>query len=300
MFSGVSQLLHHPLADLMRVRTPIGWLLLFWPTLCALFLASRDAVSWNNLLLFAAATWLARSFGCVVNDWADRNFDGSVERTKGRPLATGRADNAQVLLLLAVLSSAGLFLLFQLTPLAAVLSILAVGLGVLYPFCKRWTNFPQVVLGFAFSSGIAVAFAQVRGWEGVMECLPLFFGGVFWVLAYDTAYAMADAPDDQRIGIGSTALAFGRWSQIMVGVFQLCALAFWIWAGLSAPLSLAQQQAGVKLWLFPWWICLGICALMFAWQHVLVSKSQFLAAFRHNSWVGLALSCGAALSMLYL
>ncbi|MEM9620521.1 MAG: 4-hydroxybenzoate octaprenyltransferase [Pseudomonadota bacterium] len=277
----------HPYLQLTRLDKPVGSLLLLWPTLAALFIAAEGLPPIGLLFIFAAGTFLMRSAGCVINDYADRHVDGAVERTRDRPLPAGTVRPKEALILFAGLClAAGVLVLFlnRQTQLLALGGLLC---AALYPFMKRWTYLPQVVLGAAFSWGILMAFtaagAGLTNAAGVM-----FVGSLLWIVAYDTMYAMVDREDDLKVGIKSTAILFGQLDRLMIGILQLSALlAFLLMAGQL------QYQHGFYL---GWMVCAGL----FVYQQYLIRKRErpaCLAAFKNNIWVGFALFCGVLLEL---
>lgn len=220
-------------AQLMRLHRPIGSLLLLWPTLWALWFAAQGPPSAKLLLVFVLGVFVMRSAGVVINDYADRHFDPHVERTRDRPIAAGRVAPREALVLFAILALAAFALVLTLNRFAIVLSFVGVFLAASYPFLKRWTHLPQFYLGAAFGWGIPMAFAAQT------DALPslawlLFAVNIFWAVAYDTAYAMADRPDDVQVGVKSTAILFGRHDRSLVGVCHMLALVLLIFAGRSA------------------------------------------------------------------
>ena len=240
-------------AQLMRLHRPIGTLLLLWPTLWALWFAAGGIPDIKLLLVFCTGVLLMRSAGCVVNDYLDRGFDPYVARTHTRPLATGRVRPGEALILFTVLCLVAFGLVLTLNRFAVALSFVAVFLAVSYPLFKRWTHLPQIYLGIAFGWGIPMAFAAQT------NSLPplswwLLAANISWVLAYDTAYAMADRADDLRIGVRSTAILFGEYDRLLIGVFHAGALALLAlvgfmtargmlyYAGLVVAAAIAVQQ----------------------------------------------------------
>lgn len=203
---------------LMRADKPIGTLLLLWPTYWALWLASDGIPDWTVLAAFTIGTFLMRSAGCVINDFADRDFDGAVERTKNRPFAQGRVGKKEALLLTAFLCLLAALCLIPLNHLTWLMSLPALFLALTYPFTKRFFPIPQFYLGLAFSFGIPMAFAAVVG-NVPFEAWILFAANVLWTLAYDTVYAMADKEDDLKIGIKTSAVTFGRYD---IAAAMLC------------------------------------------------------------------------------
>jgi len=275
----------HDLLHLMRLDKPIGTLLLLWPTLWALWIAAEGVPELHLLAIFIAGTFLTRSAGCIVNDVADRNFDGSVLRTEERPLVTGAVSVRDALLLCLLLLLAAFALVLLTNPLTIALSLGAVAVAATYPFMKRYTHWPQLVLGVAFSWGIPMAFAAER------ESLPaalwwLFAANLLWTVAFDTEYAMVDRNDDLKVGIKSTAVLFGRADRPLIGLFQL---------GSLACLFAAGQAFSLTTWY--WAGLLGVIAL-FSYHQWLIRGRERMAcfrAFRHNNWVGASVFLGIAL-----
>ena len=276
----------HPRAwdfiQLMRLDRPIGTYLLLWPTLWALWIAGEGSPSVKNMLIFVLGVILMRAAGCVINDFADRNFDGHVSRTKGRPLATGKVTPKEAWILFAILVALS-FGLVLLTNAATIwLSFGALGVAALYPFMKRYTYYPQVVLGAAFSWGMPMAFTAERG-ELPPEAWLLFIANVVWTVGYDTYYAMADREDDLKIGIKSTAILFGEADRVIIATLQGLALFCLI-------------LAGVRFELGQWFhLGLAIAAACFAWEFwkTRSRKPQIcFKAFLHNHWAGLAILTG--------
>jgi 4-hydroxybenzoate polyprenyltransferase len=220
-------------AELMRLNRPIGALLLLWPTLWAIWFAAQGRPNLKVLVVFIVGVWLMRSAGCVINDYADRDFDPHVERTRTRPIAVGRVAPREALMLFAVLCLAAFALVLTLNRLTILLAVVGAFLAASYPFLKRWTHLPQFYLGVAFGWGIPMAFAAQTnsvpplGWV-------LLAANICWAVAYDTAYAMADRPDDLRVGVKSTAILFGEYDRAMVGLFHVLTLALLVVAGVMA------------------------------------------------------------------
>ena len=273
------------LLQLIRFDKPIGTLLLLWPTLWALWIAARGTPHYDVLAIFVAGTFLTRSAGCVINDLADRNLDGAVTRTKGRPLVTGAVTEREAIVLLFLLLLLAFALVLLTNKLTVVLSLVAVGLASCYPFMKRFTHLPQVVLGAAFSWGIPMAFAAQSG------ALPaalwyLYAGNLLWTVAFDTQYAMVDREDDLQAGIKSSAILFGRHDRLIIGLLQLACI---------ACLYLAGKAFGLGEYFY--WALLA-ASLLFGYQHYLIRErqpAQCFKAFQHNNWVGLVIFAGAAL-----
>ena len=273
---------------LTRADRPIGILLLLWPTISALWIAGEGSPDWSLVLIFVAGTALMRSAGCCINDYADANIDGKVGRTQNRPLATGLLSRKEALSCFAVLATLAFLLVLFTNKFTIVLSFGAVAVASLYPFMKRYTNLPQVVLGVAFSWGILMAFSAQTGSIPVPAYL-LFVANILWTVAYDTEYAMVDREYDEKIGVKSTAILFGEADKLMVGSLQVMfLLAMWL-AGRQLQLGLAFN------------LSLLIAAGLLAYQQVLIKDrlpGPCFKAFLHNNWVGAALFTGVLLSYL--
>src|SRR3989338_5171934 len=209
-------------ARLMRLHRPIGIVLLLWPTLWALWIAGQGRPDPRVLAVFVLGVVLMRSAGCVINDYADRNFDPHVERTRDRPIAAGRVSPREALVLFATLCLIAFALVLTLNRLTILLSFAGAFLAATYPFVKRFTHLPQFYLGAAFGWGIVMAFAAVTGAVPALAWV-LFAANVFWAAAYDTVYAMVDREDDARIGVKSTAILFGSYDRLMVGACHVAA-----------------------------------------------------------------------------
>ncbi|QIB65573.1 4-hydroxybenzoate octaprenyltransferase [Kineobactrum salinum] len=273
------------LLQLVRFDKPIGTLLLLWPTLWALWIAADGVPDWPLLLIFVAGTFLMRSAGCIVNDLADRHLDGSVLRTRERPLVTGRASvrEARVLFVVLCLLSFGLVLLTN--TLTILLSVIGLLLAASYPFMKRYTYWPQLVLGAAFSWAIPMAFAAQLG-ELPAALWLLYCANLLWTMVFDTQYAMVDREDDIKIGIKSTAILFGEADRAILAVLQLLCLLALALAGLRFELGLY------------YFLSLVVVALLFGYHQYLTRNREREAcfrAFRHNNWVGLVIFLGIAL-----
>lgn len=276
--------------QLLRLDRPIGIFLLLWPTWWALWLAGHGRPSLTNVLVFTAGVVLMRSAGCAINDFADRDFDRQVARTRNRPLATGALTRRDALMLFAVLVALAFVLVLFINLYTIVLSVGALALAALYPFMKRYTHLPQVVLGAAFSWAIPMAFAAEQEAVPLLAWL-LFAANLAWTVAYDTFYAMADRDDDLKAGVKSTAILFGRHDLLIIGLLQALALALLVVAGLLAGLGL------------PYWLGLAVAATLFGWQHRLAWRREpaaCLAAFLHNNWVGMAVFAGIYLHFMTL
>lgn len=222
-------------AQLMRIDRPIGSLLLLWPTLWALFLANRGMPDLGILVIFVLGVLFMRSAGCVLNDYADRHFDGQVKRTAGRPLATGRASAREAKLLFVFLLILSFALVLQLNRYAIALSVVAAILAMVYPFMKRYMEVPQLVLGIAFGWSIPMAYAaSIERFP--LECWLLFLANLAWTVAYDTEYAMVDRDDDLRIGVKSSAILFGQYDYQIIALLQLVCLALLAYIGVLSAL----------------------------------------------------------------
>jgi 4-hydroxybenzoate polyprenyltransferase len=271
---------------LMRIDKPIGTLLLLWPTLWALWLAGGGVPSPSVLLVFVLGVFLMRAAGCVVNDYADRAFDGHVKRTAGRPMPSGRVSEREAKILFVSLVLVSFALVLTLNAMTIWLSLAALALAWVYPFMKRVTNLPQVVLGAAFGWSIPMAYAAVS--ESLpLSCWLLFLANICWTVAYDTLYAMVDRDDDLKIGIKSTAVLFGRHDKLIVGLLQFATLLLLLWVGYL------MQLGGAFYW------SLLLAGALFIHQQKQVAGRERDACFRaflNNNYVGLVLFIGIALS----
>ena len=280
--------------DLIRWNRPAGWLLLLWPTLSALWIAADGWPGWHLLLVFVLGTVLMRSAGCCINDVADRDFDRHVKRTAQRPVTSGALSVKAALTLGAVLALAAFGLVLTTNPPTILLSFAALAVTLLYPYAKRALAMPQAVLGVAFSFGVPMAFAAALGgseWRLVavpLAAWALLAGNLFWVLAYDTEYAMVDRDDDLKIGIRTSAITLGRFD--VAAVMACYALYLLSWALLGRALGLGG------------WFLLGIAAAaaQAVWHWTLIrgrSREGCFRAFRLNHWLGFAVFCGVALDL---
>ena len=268
--------------DLIRWSRPAGSYLLLWPTLCALWLAADGFPGWHLLAVFTLGTFLMRSAGCAVNDVADRDFDKHVKRTAQRPVTRGAVGVTEALLLGAVLALLAFALVLTTNTATIAWSVAALAVSIAYPFTKRFFAMPQAVLGVAFSFGIPIAFAAVQGRVPALAW-GLLAGNLFWVLAYDTEYAMVDRDDDLKIGIQTSAITLGRFD--VAAVMGAYAAYLLIWAGLGARLGLG----------WPYFAGLGVAALIAAWHFTLIrsrSRDGCFRAFRLNHWLGFAVFAG--------
>ena len=275
----------HLYIQLARLHRPIGILLLLWPTLWGLWIASSGHPNWLIVAIFSLGTVLMRSAGCVINDYADRDIDKHVKRTKDRPLTSGKVSTREALMLATGLSLIAFLLILPLNRLTLLLSIPAVFLAASYPFTKRFFAIPQAYLGIAFGFGIPMVFAATLG-DVPSVAWVLLLANVFWAIAYDTEYAMVDRDDDVHLGIHSSALFFGKYDVIAVMVCYGITLTLLAVAGLMAGLGLAYF-AGL------------IVAEGIAFYHYGLikerSREKCFAAFLHNNWIGAAVFAGIAL-----
>lgn len=269
---------------LTRLHRPIGIFLLLWPTLWALWLAADGVPAPLTLIVFVVGTVLMRSAGCIINDFADRDFDPHVRRTRDRPLAARRVSPYEALGLFAALSGLAFLLVLQLNALTVMLSFVGAALAISYPFFKRFFPAPQFYLGVAFGWGIPMAFAAETG-EVPRTGWLLLLVSIVWAAIYDTWYAMVDRDDDAALGLRSTALLFGEMDRAIVGVMQAMML-------LGLALAGHSERLGA-----PYWAALGAVALLFAWQQCSTRRRDRDACFRaflNNHWVGLAVFAGIA------
>ena len=271
--------------DLIRWNRPAGWLLLLWPTLSALWVASGGFPGWHLLVVFTLGTILMRSAGCCLNDVADRDFDKHVKRTAERPVTSGRIGVKEALILGAVLAMLAFGLVLTLRPETMAWSFAAMAVAVAYPYAKRFVAMPQAVLGVAFSFGIPMAFAAVTG-EVPSIAWALLLGNLFWVLAYDTEYAMVDRDDDLRIGMKTSAITLGQWDVAAVMFFYAAFVGVW-----GVVLNASEKPLLL--------VGLAVAALQAAWHFWLIkdrTRDGCFKAFRLNHWVGFAAFMGVALS----
>ena len=285
--------------QLIRWDRPAGWLLLLWPTLSALWVASNGFPGWHLVTVFTLGTFLMRSAGCCLNDVADRDFDRHVKRTAQRPVTSGKVSSAEALLLGAALALLAFGLVLTTSAAAIVWSFAALAVTLVYPFAKRYLAMPQAVLGVAFSFGIPMAFAAVNGgaspgFSALLSAVPvlawvLLLGNLFWVVAYDTEYAMVDRDDDLRIGIKTSAITLGRFD---VAAVMLCYLIFLLIWGVA----LAEWAQSAT-----YFIALALALLQALWHGWLIRKRERDAcfrAFRLNHWLGFTVFAGIALSSM--
>lgn len=268
--------------QLTRMDKPIGSLLLLWPTLWALFLAAKGMPNLHVLTVFILGVLVMRAAGCVINDFADRRFDGHVKRTQLRPLPSGRVTTKEALALFFSLIFIALLLVLTLDPFTVKLSVIALLLAFVYPFMKRYIQMPQLVLGLAFSWAIPMAYVAQSGTLPPVAWM-LFLANVCWIIAYDTLYAMVDRDDDVRIGIKSTAILFGRFDKIAIGVFQLITLLLLLLVGYLSQLAAVY-----------YYFLLAASAL-FVYQHWLArtrDRDACFHAFLNNNYVGMLIFFG--------
>jgi 4-hydroxybenzoate polyprenyltransferase len=276
--------------DLTRFNRPVGSYLLLWPTLCALWIAAEGIPDTKLIIIFVLGVFLTRSAGCVINDFADRKIDAHVKRTSQRPLATGRISSKEALILFAVLMLLAFSLVLFTNKMTILMSFGGLFLASLYPFMKRHTHLPQVVLGAAFGWAIPMAFTAVN------ESIPtiawlIYIAKILWTVAYDTMYAMVDRDDDLKIGVKSTAILFGDLDKIIIGALQLLTLII---------LFLVGQQLNFS-WSF--YTGLAVAAILFIYQQILIKDRErdlCFKAFLNNHYAGLAVFSGIFLHYVTL
>ncbi len=274
--------------DLIRWNRPAGWLLLLWPSLAALWVAAEGFPGWHLVMVFTLGTILMRSAGCCINDVADRDFDKHVKRTANRPVTSGRLSTPEALMVGAVLALCAFGLVLTTNRATIAWSFAALAVTLAYPYAKRFVAMPQAVLGVAFSFGIPMAFAAVQG-EVPPLAWGLLLGNLFWVLAYDTEYAMVDRDDDLRIGMKTSAITLGNWDVPAIIGFYGAYLIIWAWL-LS---GLAQRT-----W---FWLALALALIQVIWHYFLIyqrSREGCFTAFKQNHWLGLTLFVGVVLAHL--
>ena len=275
-------------ARLIRLDKPIGTLLLLWPTYWALWLSNEGMPPFDLLIIFTLGTFLMRSAGCAINDYADRDFDRHVERTKSRPITSGQISGKEAVLIAAVLALLSFGLIQPLNLLTKQLSVFAIIVAAVYPFTKRFFAMPQAVLGVAFGFGIPMAYAASQN-QVPLEAWILFMGNIFWTIAYDTAYAMVDRDDDLRLGLRTSAITFGRFDVIAIAICYALLLFSLLWVAYLAQLN-------DFFWLG--WVGALICAI----YHVALVRTRqreaCFKAFRQNNWLGAFLFLGIVLGLL--
>ncbi|MEO5671485.1 MAG: 4-hydroxybenzoate octaprenyltransferase [Ramlibacter sp.] len=268
--------------DLIRWNRPAGWLLLLWPTLGALWIASHGFPGWNLVAVFTLGTILMRSAGCCVNDVADREFDRYVKRTAGRPVTRGAVSVREALLLGAALALAAFALVLTTNAAAIAWSFAALAIAIVYPYAKRFVSMPQAVLGVAFSFGIPMAFAAVQSRVPLLAWV-LLLGNLFWVLAYDTEYAMVDRDDDLKIGLKTSAITLGRGD---VAVIMLCYAAYLaIWTAVLVERVPVLAVA----------VAMAAAAAQAIWHYTMIRRRErdgCFKAFRVNHWLGFTVFAG--------
>lgn len=272
--------------DLIRFNRPAGWLLLLWPSLSALWLAADGFPGWHLVMVFTLGTILMRSAGCCINDVADREFDRHVKRTAQRPVTSGLISVKEALAVGAVLALVAFGLVLTTNAATIAWSFPALAVTLIYPYAKRVVSMPQAVLGVAFSFGIPMAYAAVQG-RVPLEAWGLMLGNLFWVLAYDTEYAMVDRDDDLRIGMKTSAITLGRFDVAAIMGFYAAYLA--IWAGL-----ITRHVTRPVLWL-----AFGVALAQVAWHYQLIkgrTREGCFKAFRLNHWLGSTLFAGVVLA----
>lgn len=276
--------------QLMRLDRPIGILLLLWPTLWALWVAGAGRPDWSVAFIFCSGVVLMRSAGCVINDYADRKIDGSVERTKGRPLVTGRISAREALALFSILMGLAFIMVLFTNLFTIILSFGAAFLAATYPFMKRYTHFPQVVLGAAFAWSIPMSFAAQTN-SLPSEVWLIYSATLLWTVAYDTMYAMVDRDDDLKIGVKSTAIIFGRADKLIIGVLQFLTLMLLVTLGSRLALG-AYYDLGL------------LCAAgLFLYQQILIrrrDRDRCFKAFLNNNWVGIVIFTGLFLDYWFV
>ncbi|MDH5257475.1 MAG: 4-hydroxybenzoate octaprenyltransferase [Gammaproteobacteria bacterium] len=278
----------HEYALLMRIDKPIGILLLLWPTWWALWIAGEGSPDLLVFTVFTAGVFLMRSAGCVINDYADRNIDGQVERTQNRPLAQKRIAPKEALYLFVGLALTAFVLVLLMNKLTIAMSFVGAILAASYPFMKRFTNLPQVILGTAFAWSIPMAFAAQTGSVPVAAWL-LFFATILWTTAYDTMYAMVDRKDDLKIGVKSTAILFGQNDRIIIAGLQIATLSLLVVAGVYLQLGTLYYSG------------LVIAGGFAVYQQFLIKdrfEKQCFVAFLNNNWFGMVIFAGLFLHYL--
>ena len=276
--------------QLTRLNRPIGILLLLWPTWWALWLAAGGLPDLKIATIFTLGVVLMRSAGCAINDYFDRDFDGSVERTQQRPLAAGRIPPSHALVVAAVLALISLLMVMQLNSLTVELAVVAAGLAISYPLFKRFTYLPQAYLGIAFGWGIPMAFAAIQGQVPTLAWL-LLIANIFWTVAYDTQYAMVDREDDLQIGLRSTAILFGREDLRAVAVLQASALFTLLLVGL-------HKESGLNGFYYLALIGAAALSMHFQWLIRHRDRQRCFQAFLSNNWWGAMIFIGIFVDLL--
>ncbi|WP_108479278.1 4-hydroxybenzoate octaprenyltransferase [Providencia alcalifaciens] len=276
----------HAYSRLMRIDRPIGSLLLLWPTYWALWIAAQGTPSLHILIVFTAGVFLMRAAGCVINDFADRNFDGHVERTKHRPLPSGDVTEKEAKILFAALVGLSFLLVLSLNTMTIWLSVAGLALAWIYPFVKRVSHLPQVVLGAAFGWSIPMGFSAVSEYLPLV-CWLLFLVNIIWSVIYDTQYAMVDRNDDLKIGVKSTAILFGQYDKLIIGLLQIVMVGLLVVIGSLANLGMVYYGS------------LVLAAALFVYQQQLMvnrERAPCFKAFMNNNYVGFILFIGMVIS----
>lgn len=271
-----------------RMDKPIGTYLLLWPTYWALWIASDGFPPLYLLVVFSLGVFIMRSAGCVINDYADRHVDGLVKRTEKRPLVSGMMTSKEAINLFGILIGIALGLVLTLSTYTILLSIVALFLAASYPFMKRYTHLPQVVLGAAFSWGMIMAFAQAQGMIPTVAWI-LFAANLLWTVAYDTMYAMVDRDDDLIIGVKSTAILFGQHDKLIILILQLLTI------------FLLYIVGDIQAFGWPYQISLVVCSALFCYQQILIAnrdRDRCFHAFLHNQYIGLVVFIGISIEYL--
>jgi len=272
---------------LIRLDKPIGTLLLLWPTLWALWLASSGTPDLSILLIFVIGTFFMRSAGCAINDYADRDFDCHVKRTQGRPVTSGKISGKEAVAVAGLLAFIAFLLIQPLNTFTKQLSVLALLVASIYPFTKRFFAMPQAVLGIAFGFGIPMAYAAILDFIP-LEAWILFVGNIFWAIAYDTAYAMVDRDDDLRLGLRTSAITFGRFDVIAIAISYGILFLSQLWVAQLASLS--------NYFLLGWFLALA-CAIYHMKLVATRNREDCFKAFRHNNWLGGFLFLGIVIGL---
>jgi 4-hydroxybenzoate polyprenyltransferase len=274
-------------AELIRLHRPVGIFLLLWPTWWALWLAAPGLPAFKLWLIFTAGVVIMRSAGCAINDIVDQRFDGKVQRTQQRPLVAGKLSKTTALITFASLCLIAFILVLFLNWQTIALAFVALALAIAYPFMKRYTYFPQVVLGAAWYVGILMAFTATNSALSLTAWL-LYFASILWAMVYDTMYAMVDRDDDVKIGVKSTAILFGVYDKLIIGLLQFCVLTLLSWIGFINSLPMI------------YYISLCVAAGFFIYQQYLIKdrqRTRCLDAFTNNHWVGAVIFIGLFFSL---
>jgi len=277
-------------SQLMRLDRPIGIYLLLWPTLWALVLAAEGAPDFKVLVVFVLGVIVMRSAGCVINDIADRKIDGHVQRTKGRPLVSGKVTTKAALILFVILAIIALLLVMQLNSLTIRLSVVAIALAISYPFMKRFHSLPQMHLGMAFAWAVPMAYSAVTNELPSLQGWLVFLVTILWTLAYDTMYALADKPDDIKIGVKSSAILFGEKSRLIIGLLQISVLFIFVLIGYLGEMG----------WLY--YLSLLVVILFMLYQQyllILSEQNNGVSAFLNNHLLGATVFIGISLHFIY-